>query len=88
MRRLIFKSALQPLPIVEFELPRQPVLGIFDYPLFPEGNLFIFDRSPQPLYKNVAVYPASAIHADPEPRCHQLPQKLDARKWWGIFWKH
>ena len=78
MRRLISQSAVQPLSIIEFEVLRQSFSGVPIYPVFPEVNLFIFHRSPQPLYKNVVVHPASAIHADSNPRCRQLPQKLRA----------
>ena len=80
MRRLISQSTVQPLPIVEFEVPRQSFSGVLNNPVFLEVDLFVFHRPPQPLYKDVVVHPTSTIHADPDLRRYQLPKKLRAGK--------
>jgi len=80
MRRLISQSTVHPLPIVEFEVPRQSFSGVTNDPVFLEVDLFVFHRPPQPLYKDVVVDPASTIHTDPDLRRHQPFNKLRACK--------
>src|SRR5512139_3154734 len=80
VRRLISQSPVGSLPIVEVKIPRQSVSSVFNFSVFREINLFVFNRSPQPLHKDLIVHPASSIHTDPDSPCRQRIQEFRAGK--------
>jgi len=55
---------VNPLHVVEEEVFFQASAGIRDHRVLVKINLFIFDRSPEALHKDVVVHAAPAIHAD------------------------
>ena len=71
---------MQPLPVVKQKVPCQAVTCLRDHRILMKIDFLILNRSPETFHEDVIVYPASAIHADPDPCLLKLLGKLHARK--------
>jgi len=71
---------MEPLGIVEVEVPGKGLSGLSHGLIALHVDLFVLDRSPEPLDEDIIKGPAPAVHADGNAESLKQPRKLKARK--------
>ena len=77
-RSAIVKSLMRALIIIETEISPQSRNSIPDRLVVFQKDLFVLNRSPESLYKDIVKNPASAIHANANPSLVQDGGKIKA----------
>ena len=80
LRSLVIQGLMQPLPVVELEVPVQAGHGFSNVLVTFQVNLFVLDGAPEAFDKDVVKNPAPAIHADPDSGGFQPADEFPAGK--------